>query len=91
MMMRILAVTRSLHSKNGEEMNEKETEKKKAVEIAKLAQAIRKATESVANLFKTLERPSVKLTVEIENFYREACEKQVSYAVTNCVRGSDIR
>ncbi len=68
-------------------MNEKETEKNKAVEIAKLAQAIRKTTESVANLFKTLERPSVKLTIEIENFYREACEKQVSYAVTNCTRG----
>ncbi|MHC4308143.1 MAG: hypothetical protein ACYSR7_05925 [Planctomycetota bacterium] len=72
-------------------MNEKETEKNKAAEIAKLAQSIRKATESVANLFKSLERPSVKLAIEIENFYREACEKQVSYAVTNCARGSYTR
>ncbi len=72
-------------------MNEKEAEKKKAAEIAKLAQSIRKATESVANLFKTLERPSVRLTIEIENFYREACEKQVSYAVTNCARGPYTR
>ena len=72
-------------------MNEKETDKNKAAEIAKLAQSIKKATESVANLFKSLERPSVKLSIEIENFYREACEKQVSYAVTNCVRGSDTR
>jgi len=72
-------------------MNEEEIEKNKAAAIAKLAQSIRKATESVANLFKTLERPSVKLTIEIENFYREACEKQVSYAVANCVRGSYTR
>ncbi len=72
-------------------MNEEEVEKNKAVEIAKLAQSIRKATESVANLFKALERPSVKLTVEIEKFYREACEKQASYAVTNCSRGSYTR
>ncbi len=72
-------------------MNEKETEKNKAADIAKLAQAIRRATESVANLFKALERPSVKLAIEIENFYREACEKQVSYAVTNCARGPYIR
>ena len=72
-------------------MNEEEVEKNKAAAIAKLAQSIRKATESVANLFKTLERPSVKLAVEIENFYREACEKQVSYAVVNCVRGSYTR
>ena len=72
-------------------MNEDEIEKSKAAAIAKLAQSIRKATESVANLFKTLERPSVKLTIEIENFYREACEKQVSYAVSNCVRGSYTR
>ncbi len=72
-------------------MNEEETEKKKAAEIAKLAQSIRKATESVANLFKALERPSVKLTIEIEKFYREACEKQVSYAVANCARGSYTR
>jgi hypothetical protein len=77
--------------KYGEEMNEEETEKKKAAEIAKLAQSIRKATESVANLFKALERPSVKLTIEIEKFYREACEKQVSYAVINCARGSYTR
>ena len=72
-------------------MSEEETEKNKAAEIVKLAQSIRKATESVANLFKSLERPSVKLTIEIENFYREACEKQVSYAVTNCARGSYTR
>ena len=72
-------------------MNEEEIEKSKAAAIAKFAQSIRKATESVANLFKTLERPSVKLTIEIENFYREACEKQVSYAVSNCVRGSYTR
>ena len=72
-------------------MNEEEIEKSKAAAIAKLAQSIRKATESVANMFKTLERPSVKLTIEIENFYREACEKQVSYAVSNCVRGSYTR
>ncbi len=72
-------------------MNEEETAKNKAAEIAKLAQSIKKATESVANMFKTLERPSVKLTIEIENFYREACEKQVSYAVTNCARGSYAR
>ncbi len=72
-------------------MSEEETEKNKAEEIAKLAQSIKKATESVANLFKALERPSVKLTIEIENFYREACEKQVSYAVANCVRGSHTR
>ncbi|MFV1976052.1 MAG: hypothetical protein ACC651_09905 [Candidatus Scalindua sp.] len=72
-------------------MNEKETEKNKAVEIAKLAQTIRKATESVANLFKTLERPSVKLAIEIEKFYREACEKQVVYTVINCTRGHYTR
>ncbi len=69
-------------------MNEEEAEKNKAAEIAKLAQSIRKVTESVAKLFKTLERPSVKLAVEIEKFYREACEKQASYAVTNCAHGS---
>ena len=68
-------------------MNEEETEKSKAAEIAKLAQSIRKATESVTNLFKTLERPSVKLAIEIENFHREACEKQVVCTVTNCTRG----
>ena len=72
-------------------MNEEEVEKNKAAEIAKLAQSIRKATESVAKLFKTLERPSVKLAVEIEKFYREACEKQASYAVINCARGSYTR
>ncbi len=72
-------------------MNEEEREKNKAAEIAKLAQSIKKATESVANLFKALERPSVKLAVEIEKFYREACEKQASYAVVNCARGSYTR
>ncbi len=72
-------------------MNEEETEKNKAAAIAKLAQSIRKATESVANLFKALERPSVKLSIEIENFYREACEKQVSSAVTNCEREPQAR
>ncbi len=72
-------------------MNDEETEKNKAAAIAKLAQSIRKATESVANLFKALERPSVKLSIEIENFYREACEKQVSYSVANCARKSQTR
>ena len=72
-------------------MNEEEIEKSKAAAIAKLAQSIRKATESVANLFKTLERPSVKLAIEIENFHREACEKQVAYPVTNSTRGSYTR
>ncbi len=72
-------------------MNEEETEKNKAAAIAKLAQSIRKATESVANLFKALERPSVKLSIEIENFYREACEEQASYAVANCARRSYSR
>lgn len=72
-------------------MNEEEAEKSKAAEIVKLAKSIRKATESVAHLFKTLERPSVKLAIEIENFHREACEKQVSYTVTNCTRGSYTR
>ena len=42
-------------------MKEEEPEKKKTDEIAKLAKAIRKVTVSMANLFKTLERPSVKL------------------------------
>ncbi len=78
-------------SNYGGEMNEKETEKNKAVEIAKLAQAIRKATESVANLFKTLERPSVKLEIEIDNFYREACEKQLVNTETDCTRVSCTR
>ncbi len=72
-------------------MNEKEAEENKAAEIAKLAQAIRKATESVANLFKTLERPSVKLSIEIDNFYKEACEKQLVNTVPDCVRGSYTR
>ncbi len=72
-------------------MNEEEAEKNKAAEIAKLAQSIRKATESVANLFKALERPSIKLAVEIEKFYREACEKQAGYAVVDCSRGSYSR
>ncbi len=72
-------------------MNEEEIEKSKAAAIAKLAQSIRKATESVGNMFKALERPSVKLSIEIENFYREACEKQVNYAVANCARGSHTR
>ena len=72
-------------------MKEEESEKKKTAEIAKLVKAIRRVTESMANLFKTLERPSVKLATEIDNFYREACEKQVSYPVTNCMRGSYTR
>ncbi len=72
-------------------MNEDEIEKSKAAAIAKLAQSIRNATESVGNMFKALERPSVKLSIEIENFYREACEKQVSYTVANCARGSNTR
>ncbi len=83
-----LADRRSLRHKNGGEMNEEEIEKSKADEIAKLAQSIRKATESVANLFKALERPSVKLAIEIDNFYREACENQVVCSVINCTRGS---
>ena len=57
-------------------MKEEESEKKKTDEIAKLSNAIRKVTMSMANLFKTLERPSVKLAAEIDNFYREACEKK---------------
>ncbi len=72
-------------------MDEKEAEKIKAAAIAKLAQSIRKATESVADLFKVLERPSVKLAIEIENFYREACEKQASNAVANYARGPYTR
>ncbi len=72
-------------------MNEKEAEENKAAEIVKLAQAIRKATESVANLFKTLERPSVKLSIEIDNFYKEACEKQLVNTVPVCTRGSYTR
>ena len=67
-------------------MKEEETEKKKTAEIAKLAKAIRKVTESMDNLLKTLERPSVKLVAEIDNFYREACEKQVNHNVTECTR-----
>ncbi len=69
-------------------MKEEEAEKKKTAEIAKLAKAIRKATESMANLFKTLERPSVKLATEIDNFYREACEKQLINTVENYTRRS---
>ncbi len=69
-------------------MKEEEPEKKKTDEIAKLAKAIRKVTVSMANLFKTLERPSVKLATEIDNFYREACEKQVNHTVKNYTRGS---
>ena len=72
-------------------MNEKETEKNKEAEITKLAQAIRKATESLANLFKTLERPSVKLAIEIDNFYREVCEENPVNTVTDCTRGSFTR
>ena len=86
-----LAVIRSLHSKNGGKMSEKETEKNKAAEIAKLAKAIRKVTESVANFFKILERPSVKLTIEIDNFHREACKKRRINTVTNYIRRSYIR
>ncbi len=67
-------------------MKEEESEKKKTAEIAKLAKAIRKATVSIANLFKTLERPSVKLATEIDNFYREACEKQLINTVENYTR-----
>ena len=72
-------------------MKEEESEKKKTAEIAKLTRAIRKVTESMANLFKTLERPSVKLAAEIDNFYREACEKQVNYTVKNHIHGSYMR
>ena len=64
-------------------MKEEEPEKEKTAEIAKLAKAIRKVTVSMANLFKTLERPSVKLATEIDNFYREACEKQLINTVGN--------
>ena len=64
-------------------MKEEEPEKKKTAEIAKLAKAIRKVTVSMANLFKTLERPSVKLATEIDNFYREACEKKLINTVGN--------
>jgi len=71
-------------------MKEEESEKKTA-EIAKLVQAIRMATESMANLFKTLERPSVKLAIEIDNFYREACEKQLINTVTDYTRRSYMR
>ncbi len=67
-------------------MNEKETEKNKAAEIAKLTQAIRKITESVANFFKSLERPSVKLAIEIDGFHREACRKRSVTTVTDCMR-----
>ena len=69
-------------------MKEEESKKKKTAEITKLAKAIRKATESMANLFKTLERPSVKLAIEIDIFYREACEKQLINTVENYTRRS---
>lgn len=72
-------------------MKEEEPEKKKTDEIAKLAKAIRKVTVSMANLFKTLERPSVKLAAEIDNFYREACEKKANRAVIDCNRSSYMR
>ncbi len=72
-------------------MKEEEPEKKKTDEIAKLAKAIRKVTVSMANLFKTLERPSVKLAAEIDNFYREACEEKANRTVTDCTRGSHKR
>ncbi len=72
-------------------MKEEEPEKKKTAVIAKLAKAIRKVTVSMANLFKTLERPSVKLATEIDNFYREACEKQVKHTVTGYTRISYTR
>ena len=72
-------------------MKKEESENKKTAEIAKLAKAIRRATESMANLFKTLERPSVKLAIEIDNFYREACEKQVNRTVTVCNRSTYMR
>ena len=72
-------------------MKEEEPEKKKTDEIAKLAKAIRKVTVSMASLFKTLERPSVKLAAEIDNFYREACEKKDNRTVTDCTRGSHKR
>ncbi|MGR3303358.1 MAG: hypothetical protein ACUZ8I_12760 [Candidatus Scalindua sp.] len=68
-------------------MKEEESEKEKTAEIAKLVKAIRKVTESMANLFKTLERPSVRLAIEIDNFYREACEKQLINTVENYTRG----
>ncbi len=67
-------------------MNKKEIEKNKAAEIAKLAQAIRKVTESVSNFFKSLERPAVKLAIEIDGFHREAYRKRRVTTVTNCIR-----
>lgn len=72
-------------------MKEEEPEKKKTDEIAKLAKAIRKVTVSMANLFKTLERPSVKLAAEIDNFCREACEKKANRTVIDCNRSSYMR
>ena len=69
-------------------MKEEEPEKKKTDEIAKLAKAIRKVTVSMANLFKTLERPSVKLAAEIDNFYMEACENKANRTVIDCDRSS---
>ncbi len=72
-------------------MKEEEPEKKKTDEIAKLAKAIRKVTVSMANLFKTLERPSVKLAAEIDNLYLEACEKKANRTVIDCNRSSYMR
>ncbi len=69
-------------------MKEEDPEKEKTAEIAKLAKNIRKVTVSLANLIKTLERPSVKLAAEIDNFYREACEKQLINSVGNYTRRS---
>tara|TARA_B100000315_G_scaffold133919_1_gene123410 strand:+ start:124 stop:342 length:219 start_codon:yes stop_codon:yes gene_type:complete len=69
-------------------MKAEEPEKKKTAEIAKLAKAFRKVTVSMANLFKTLERPSVKLANEIDNFYWEACEKKANHTVIDCNRSS---
>ena len=42
-------------------MKEEESEKKKTDEIAKLSNAIRKVTMSMANLFKTLEKAVCKV------------------------------
>jgi hypothetical protein len=72
-------------------MKEEKSEKKKTAEIAKLVKAIRRVTESMANLFKTLERPSVRLATEVDNFYREACEKQVNHTATDYTRRSYMR
>ncbi len=42
----------------------------------------------MANLFKILERPSVKLATETVNFYREAREKQLINTVKDYTRRS---